>query len=529
MPADPDALFKVYPQTVTVEHDEDTIEDILDDLLSYNNPNVRYIRRSKIKDARARGDDHALRYWEEWDGKQRLYRDNHFPIGFLWRATMFLRTKGYTVKIEDKRNPPYRIPDDMAPQFQGVLRPYQEEALKKIMRRNHGIIDMGTGSGKTVLAMALIAARKHHTFVIVPTVELVNDWLYKAKQFLKFPQDNHLVGFASGKQYDLSVINIANIATLHKALFGRTRQKRTMEKYQAIQHEFMNADMLLVDECHHASSKTWIQSISTSNAYYRYGFTATLNMRHDKADMQYYALLGERIVKVSLSHLIKSGDVSPAWVIFKRWGNRYVHRPAKFLGVGGVEDQLIVYNHQRNVMVAQDAWESWVGQGRRAMVMFRRVDHGELLYNLVKGIHAQSPLSDHKECRIEWVHGDHKDRKQIIQDFRDGKVHVLITQYQLLGEGIDVPDIAAVVMAAGGKSAIKTIQNLGRGIRKSQGKLDLKIHDYADEGLFVGEHAEQRLKTYAREQAFKIQADDTALEGVVQYLKDIGAINNDTG
>ena len=523
-PADPDVEFKVYAQSVTVEHDDPDLADELSDFLSYDHPGIRYIRSKKISEARINGDQDGLQYWRNWDGKKRLFVDGSFPIGFLWRAAMFLRNRDYEVRVTEKRKKPFVIPEDAVPKFTGVLRPYQEEALQRILRRNHGIIDMGTGSGKTVLALALIAARKHHTFVLVPTVELVNDWLYKARNFLRFPGNNHMVGYASGRQYDMSTINIANIATVHKALTGRTKQPKTLAKYKAIQHEYMNADMLIVDECHHASTKTWIDTIMTSNAYYRYGFTATLDMRHDQADMQYYGLLGERIVKISLSELIRAGDVSPALVKFKRWGNRYVQRPAKWTGVNGVEDQLIVYNHARNQLIANDAWEAWIGHGRRVMVMIRRIDHGELLFDIVKKLHDSSPLASHRPCRIEWVHGKHKDRKQIIQDFRNGKVHILLTQYQLLGEGVDIPDVAAVVMAAGGKSSIKTIQNLGRGIRKSEGKSDLVVHDYADEGMYVTDHAEERLKTYARESAFKIQADDTSLEGLVKYLKEIGAI-----
>jgi len=520
-----DVEFKVYAQSVTVEHNNDEeIEEDLKDFLSYVNPSARYVRSKKVKECRASGDMEGLRYWKDWDGRKCLYRNGSFPIGFLWRASMLLRGHGHDLKITECRRKPFKIPDDVAPEFIGVLRPYQEDALKRILRRSHGIIDMGTGSGKTVLALALIAARNHHTFVIVPTVELVNDWLYKAKEFLRFPEGNHLVGYASGRQYDMSVINIANIATVHKALTGRTKQPKTLAKYQAIQHEFMNADMLIVDECHHASSKTWVDTIMTSNAYYRYGFTATLDMRHDAADMQYYGLLGDRILKVSLSQMIREGHVSPAFVTFKRWGNRYVQRPAKFVGVNGVEDQLIVFNPARNQLIANDAWEAWIGHGRRAMVMVRRIDHGDLLFDLIKRIHAKSPLSSHRECIIAWVHGTHPDRRQIIRDFRDGKIHILLTQYQLLGEGVDIPDVAAVVMAAGGKSSIKTIQNLGRGIRTAEGKTDLMVYDYADEGLFVQDHAEERLKTYARESAFKIHADDTNLEGLIKYLKEIGAI-----
>jgi superfamily II DNA or RNA helicase len=251
-----------------------------------------------------------------------------------------------------------------------------------------------------------------------------------------------------------------------------------------------------------------------SNAYYRYGITATTDKRHDSADMEYYGLLGERLSRISASDLIETGYISPATVIFQRWGYMPFYGSVKFQGVGGVEDQALVYNHQRNTQICDDILNA-LGEGRRVMVMVRRLDHGKLLKQIL-----ESRISEN--VRMEWVHGEHPEKAKIIEEFRDKKIQILIAQNQLLSEGVDIPDVSAVVMAAGGKSAIKTIQSIGRGIRKAEGKVNLVVYDYADEGRYIQEHALQRLNTYAAESAFKIEAEGTNLENYIQHLRDIG-------
>lgn len=521
---DTDVTFEVYPQVIKVIDPDEDAEKRIKELLSYDISNAKHIRNYNLERAKADKDEVKADYWRSWDGKKSLYKHKEFPIGFLWRTGLTLRVEGYLVEVKDKRSKPKLLPDKFKPQFRGVLRPYQERALSGLMNRQRGLVDIATGGGKTVIALALMAKRPVHTFVIVPTIELVNEWIYKSKEYLKFPEGIHRVGFASGRQYNLGIFNIINIQSLYNALFRNTKQKKTLEKYRTIQNLYLNADMLIVDEAHHGSAKTWLKSIMQSNAFYRYGFTATADMRTDYADMEYYGLLGEKIIKVTASELVESGHISPARVIFKNWGRKYFMQGTKWGGTGGVEELGIVYNHMRNDLIVRDAWESWMARNRQTIVMVNRLDHGKLLSDLIQRYHEKSPLRHQKGCRIEWLYGKAKNRDEITKGFREGKVNILVCQDQILGEGVDVPDIACVIMGSGYKSAIKTIQLMGRGIRTAEGKSNLVVFDYADDGKYLRDHAEKRLQTYLGESAYQVEADGTVLERLCTHLQEIDVI-----
>ncbi|HIJ91175.1 MAG: DEAD/DEAH box helicase family protein, partial [Desulfobulbaceae bacterium] len=68
--------------------------------------------------------------------------------------------------------------------FRGELRPYQEEAIGAITRHDFGVLEAGTGSGKTVIALAVIAKRRQPTLVLVHTKELLYQWAERARTFL---------------------------------------------------------------------------------------------------------------------------------------------------------------------------------------------------------------------------------------------------------------------------------------------------------------------------------------------------------
>ena len=524
MQSNTDVVFEVYPQIVKVINPDEDAEKRLKELLSYDIANAKHIRNYNLERAKADNNEVKADYWRSWDGKTSLYTHQEFPIGFLWRAGFTLRVEGYLVEVKDKRPKPKLLPNKFHPKFSGVLRPYQERTLSGLMSRQRGIVDIATGGGKTVVALALMAKRPVHTFVIVPTIELVNEWIYKSKEYLKFRDGTHHVGFATGRQCNLDIYNIANIQTLHNALFKSTKQKKTLERYRKIQSLYMSAEMVIVDECHHSAAKTWKKVIMQSNAYYRYGFTATADMRTDYADMEYYGLLGEKIIKVNASELVESGHISPAHVIFRNWGRKYFMQGTKWGGTGGVEELGIVFNHLRNDLIVRDAWESWMARNRQTIVMVNRLDHGKLLADLIQRYHEKSPLRHQKGCRIEWLYGKVENRDEITKDFRNGKVNVLVCQDQILGEGVDVPDIACVIMGSGYKSAIKTIQLMGRGIRNAEGKSNLVVFDYADDGKYLRDHAEKRLQTYLAESAYQVEADGTVLERLCEHLQEIDVI-----
>ncbi len=132
----------------------------------------------------------AAKKYGRWVGKkikpQLKYYDPvpgglRFPRGFSNRAVLLCREfTGKDPVINDLR----RLLPEVDFQFCGSLRPYQQEAVEVAAEKSFGVIEAGTGSGKTVMALALIAKRRQPTLVVVHTKELLYQWQERAHQFL---------------------------------------------------------------------------------------------------------------------------------------------------------------------------------------------------------------------------------------------------------------------------------------------------------------------------------------------------------
>ncbi len=132
----------------------------------------------------------AAKKYGRWVGKklkpQLKYYDPvsgglHFPRGFSNQAVLLCRQLiGKDPEIIDRR----RLLPEVEFVFNGELRPYQHEALAAAEKKSFGVIEAGTGSGKTVMALALVARRRQPTFVVVHTKELLYQWQERVRQFL---------------------------------------------------------------------------------------------------------------------------------------------------------------------------------------------------------------------------------------------------------------------------------------------------------------------------------------------------------
>jgi len=109
-----------------------------------------------------------------------------FPRGFANQAVLLCREfLQKTPEIHDER----LLLSEEKFVFKGVLRPYQQEALIAAERRSFGVLEAGTGSGKTVMALAVIAARSQPTLIVVHTKELLYQWRARIQNFLGVHRD----------------------------------------------------------------------------------------------------------------------------------------------------------------------------------------------------------------------------------------------------------------------------------------------------------------------------------------------------
>jgi len=121
----------------------------------------------------------TLRCYAVQDGRLLL------PRGFIRTALWLLKENGVAYTLDDRR----RTLAEVEFQFSDKLKDFQLEAGEAAWGRDFGVLAAPTGSGKTVIALALVAARRQPALVVVHTKELLHQWLERIQAFLGIPPE----------------------------------------------------------------------------------------------------------------------------------------------------------------------------------------------------------------------------------------------------------------------------------------------------------------------------------------------------
>ncbi len=143
-------------------------------------------------------------------------------------------------------------------------------------------------------------------------------------------------------------------------------------------------------------------------------------------------------------------------------------------------EEIIMENEERNKAIVETAYKL-AKQGHRVLIDVKRIEHGKILVEMLKqrGINA------------EFLSSKSPNRWEILEKFKNGEIKVLVST--LLKEGVDIPEISAIILAGGGKSDIMTIQTIGRALRPKGGS-GAVIVDVKDEDPLLFTHFIERQK-----------------------------------
>lgn len=419
-----------------------------------------------------------------WDGRISLFKRGKFPTGLLSLAIEQLDKVVDSLEISYRVEKLYIPPVDIhmitvEKVLRGkhdTLRPYQKHAVRELGKAKRGIAHMATNAGKTFVMAALVNVIGGRTLIIVHTKEL----LYQIADVM-YEHANLKVGLIGDGHLDTDAdLIIATIQTLHN-----------MTKDSAMFSEFAaEIDVLLIDETHHASAKTVYEIVMKIPANYRFGFSGT-PLKHQKlADMQLMAATGEIIVHVSNEELIEAGySAIPQITMYKMNGNR------NNLKYQQAYVELIVDNAARNGKIAEEAIEH-AKDGKVVLILVNRIDHQQLIASTVL------TLQDYKLGKIISVNGRHSTdtRRKVLDDMRAGHAGIYIAT-NIFGEGVDIPSVDTLIIGGAGKSHIRLLQQVGRGMRQKQGKDNtVTIIDFVDRGnRYLENHSKKRREVYENE------------------------------
>jgi superfamily II DNA or RNA helicase len=321
-----------------------------------------------------------------------------------------------------------------------------------MLAKDFGTLSSATGSGKTVMALYMVARRKQPALVIVHSKELAAQWVESIGVFLGI--DPHHVGYiGGGKKIVGDGITVSLVQSLYKCAD------------EVSQH----IGFLLVDECHRCPSRTFTEAVSEFDSRYMLGLSAT-PYRRDQLSRLIFWHLGDKHHEVDKTQLIESGDVLPARVIFRNTDFKTRRDPVTEYSKMLAE---LAGDTRRNIQIAADIAAEAARKSGICLVLSDRKAHCENL---------QAILRYRFKLESELLTGDldMSARKQVVERINRGNVHILIATGQLIGEGFDCKDLTTLFLATPIKFSGRLLQYLGRVLRPAPGKKYARVFDYVD-------------------------------------------------
>lgn len=422
-----------------------------------------------------------------WDGRKSLYNhfSDSFPTGLLPAVLKNLDNAQVSYTLEDRRVRPPLAGDGY--ELNGItLRDYQVEAVARALEAGRGILDMSVGSGKTEIACSLIKAIGRRTLFIVHLKTLLIQTVERLKERLGV--EPAVFGFGSAEFGDITV---ATIQSLHRYLPDITQYLK----------EF---DVVIADEAHHIGDNTFMEVLSKIPAYYRFGLSGSPLDRTDGGSLYTIGALGDVIYQVQPSELIEQGVlVKPKVLVIpiSSFNTSVYKNKTEFDQINDwneLYEYAIVTNKERNEVVVETADQLLNELDRpNVMVMVREIEHGHLLKKM---------LESRLGTTVPFLWGSTKNNSLVtnMEDYKAGKIKCMVVS-TIFDEGVDIPNISSMIIASGGSSPIKSIQRVGRGIRRISGKDDVVIVDFMDEfHRITKNHSNKRIKNYLKEKNFQV-------------------------
>jgi superfamily II DNA or RNA helicase len=237
------------------------------------------------------------------------------------------------------------------------------------------------------------------------------------------------------------------------------------------------AQIVVVDECHHALSSSYRKIIDQYPNAVILGLTAT-PWRLDKLGLA--DVFEDHVVAATVPELLASGHLV-AHDCFA-YDSPDLHNVGTSGGEYNQKDLGLACNTKVLVgSIVKEYLEH--AKGRRALLFPVDINHSEAL---IQGFKAAGVSAEHLDFKTEKTR-----RNDLIRRFERGEIHVL-SSVAVLAEGFDVPAAEVCILARPTKSLSLHIQMIGRVLRPASGKLRALIHDHSGNLLRHGLPSEDR-------------------------------------
>lgn len=407
----------------------------------------------------------------------------YLPRGNLFEIKDFFDKNNCELIMKDNRN----LGNEIDVTFEKKLYPEQKDALSELLKNDMGLLSAGTGFGKTIVTLALIAKRKISTLIIVNTSALLEQWKKSIEEFLNIKPGS----FNSGKNKLSGIIDVALIQSLIEKKTGIV--KKIEQTY----------GMIIIDECHHISAFSYEKVIKSFDSKFVYGLTAT-PIRRDGLEKIIFMQCGKILYSTTAKEMNKKQNFShyliPRFTTFHK-----IQKTSEEKSINGYYSEL-VENEARNDLIVSDIKKT-IELGKTPLILSDRVSHLELIKEKIKDFAQNVFLISGK--------GTVKHKKEVLDKIANVPAiesMIILATGKYVGEGFDNPrlDTLFLIMPFSWKGTLS--QYCGRIHRNYEGKNEVLIFDYIDICVPVFDKMYQkRLKGY-KQLEYKIKTSIHAEE-----------------
>ena len=458
-------VSKIDEVFLKVECPDDGLAKDLFDFFSFTVPNAKFMPSYRNK-------------W--WDGKVRLFsiKTRKIYIGLLPYIDEFCKERGYDFEgIEDVIGVKHR--EKCSESWLADLdlpfppRDYQLDAFNTAVQYGRQLLLSPTASGKSLIIYLLARYYDVKTVIIVPTTSLVEQM---TKDFEEYGYKEKVCKIYHGQEVFDAPITITTWQSFAKA------PKEVLSSF----------DMVVGDEAHLFKAdvlKGILEKMKKTSI--RFGTTGTLD-GSEVHRLQLEGLFGPVKKVISTKDLMEDGTIANLSIdcIILR------HTKQK---KGNYQEEMdyLVSNDSRNEFICNLVY-SLKGN---TLVLFQYVEkHGAVLHG---------KMFKRLDDKLHYVYGgtDVTDREEVRTIVERAEDNVILASYGTFSTGVNIKKIDNVVFASPSKSRIRNLQSIGRGLRKTEGKTEMRLFDIADDlqcNNYTLNHLKERINIY-NEEGFKYE------------------------
>ena len=424
-----------------------------------------------------------------WDGTVAFFGlGGTTYLSMLEPVLQYLVSQNYDIQLEDLRTSPALEFIEITEDYWGDLtwppghvkagelirlRDYQVEVVNNFLKNPQSLQEVATGAGKTIITATLsrVCEKYGRTIVIVPNKSLVEQ---TEEDFINCNLD---VGVYYG---DRKQLNKTHTICTWQSLNILDKNSKDVGDYseQLTLAEFLDGvNTVIVDEVHNATADV-LRKILTQNlgkTPIRWGLTGTV----PKADYEFQAIrasIGDVINHIRAHDLQEKGGLSQChvniiqtaeWKEFKSYSEELKFLVTDDVRMGYVSD--LVKN---------------IAQTGNTLVLVNRIDSGKFIIDrLPEAVFISGSVKT-------------KDRKEEYDEIKTSDNKIIVATYGVAAVGINIPRIFNLVLLEPGKSFVRVIQSIGRGIRKADDKDFVQIYDVTASTKYAKRHLTERKRFY---------------------------------